>query len=93
MWHVNLGLAPQALCLRLLSQAKKYHSISPFVQSASGIKFRSITCSNLHFLVDLNNDPGIYPPHGISITKLGIQIRRNQPMSITTDLTVVFITV
>jgi len=22
-WHVNLGLAPQALCLRLLSQAKK----------------------------------------------------------------------
>jgi hypothetical protein len=28
IWHVNLGLAPQALCLRLLSQAKKYHSIS-----------------------------------------------------------------
>jgi len=30
IWHVNLGLAPQALCLRLLSQAKKYHSISTF---------------------------------------------------------------
>ncbi len=29
----NLGLAPQALCLRLLSQAKKYHSIRLFVQS------------------------------------------------------------
>jgi hypothetical protein len=29
-WHVNLGLAPQALCLRLLSQAKKPHSISAF---------------------------------------------------------------
>ena len=28
--HVNLGLAPQALCLRLLWQAKKYHSISTF---------------------------------------------------------------
>ena len=27
---VNLGLAPQALCLRLLSQAKKYHSIPTF---------------------------------------------------------------
>jgi hypothetical protein len=32
-WHVNLGLAPQALCLRLLSQAKKYHSISFFVKA------------------------------------------------------------
>src|SRR5215212_7013728 len=28
--YVNLGLAPQALCLRLLSQAKKHHSISRF---------------------------------------------------------------
>jgi hypothetical protein len=35
IWHVNLGLAPQALCLRLLSQAKKYGSISLFVQSGS----------------------------------------------------------
>src|SRR5215213_2212704 len=26
-WYLNLGLAPQALCLRLLSQAKKHHSI------------------------------------------------------------------
>ncbi|HKG46098.1 MAG TPA: hypothetical protein VKB02_05195, partial [Pyrinomonadaceae bacterium] len=27
-YYVNLGLAPQALYLRLLSQAKKHHSIS-----------------------------------------------------------------
>jgi hypothetical protein len=26
--HVNLGLAPQALCLHLLSRVKKHHSIS-----------------------------------------------------------------
>src|SRR5215204_5361665 len=25
-WYLNLGLAPQALCLCLLSQAKKHHS-------------------------------------------------------------------
>jgi hypothetical protein len=35
IWHVNLGLAPQALCLRLLSQAKKYHTISTFCAKPS----------------------------------------------------------
>ena len=33
--HVNLGLAPQALCLRLLSQATKHHLISTFVQAVA----------------------------------------------------------
>src|ERR671926_976258 len=28
-WHINLGLAPQALCLRLLSHAKKTSPLNP----------------------------------------------------------------
>ena len=36
----HLGLAPQALCLRLLSHAKKYHSISTLGQSPSSYFLR-----------------------------------------------------
>src|SRR5215212_11374020 len=32
-WYLNLGLAPQALCFRLLSQAKKHHSIPNLILS------------------------------------------------------------
>ena len=38
-WHVNLGLAPQALCLRLLSQAKKQLFDFDFVVQSHGLTF------------------------------------------------------
>jgi hypothetical protein len=37
--HVNLGLAPQALCLRLLRRLRKYHTISTF---SAKPKFREV---------------------------------------------------